>query len=224
MAQDKLFVESEADAYFRRNPDSLVAVGSSVPTLAALALFDLPKQGTLLDIGGSTGLVAAGFLRDHPLWKAYVVEPSNEAITAGQAAFPQVEFYQGTITRSLPPEISDSLCTVIVVSSVYHWIERSLLSRAIANTDSALADEGYLVVADFDGPFPRANPYIHRPGLFTYKQDYTSCFLALGIYHLVYRRSYESGSASNPDDNYDRQWMTAVLRKDLDGRYAKPTH
>lgn len=222
MAQDKLFVDSEADAYFRRNQDSLVAVGSSDPTLAALALFDLPKQGTLLDIGGSTGLLTAGFLRDHPLWKAYVVEPSNEAITAGRMAFPQVEFSQGTITRSLPPGISDSIYTVVVVSGVYCWIERSLLSRAIANTDSVLADGGYLVVVDFDGPFPRANPSMHRPGVFTYKHDYPSCFLALGIYHLEYRRSYLSGSAANPDDAYDRQWMTSVLRKDLNGRYAKP--
>ena len=222
MSQERIFLDGEADAWIRRSPDSLVAADPSDPVLAALALFDLPKQGTLLDIGGAAGRIAAGFLREHPMWKAYVVEPSNEAITAGRAAFPQVEFYQGSITQPLPTGISDSLCTVIVVSSVYHWIERSLLSRAIANTDSALADEGYLVVADFDGPFPRANPYIHRPGLFTYKQDYPSCFLALGIYHLEYRRSYLSWSAANPDDAYDRKWMTAVLRKDLDGRYAKP--
>jgi hypothetical protein len=101
------------------------------------------------------------------------------------------------------------------------WIERALLGQAIAHTDAAVADGGLLVIADYDAPFARANPYAHREGLFTYKQDYAACYLALGIYHLLSRRSFAHDSGANPSDPYDRQWMTAVLRKDLNGRYAR---
>jgi hypothetical protein len=66
------------------------------------------------------------------------------------------------------------------------------------------------------------NRYAHREGLFTYKQDYAECFLALRTYHLESRVSYFADSAFDQEDPYDRRWMTAVLRKDLHGRYGRP--
>ncbi len=169
MSQEKIFLEVEAEAWFRRNPSSMVAANPDDPVLAALAAFDLPNRGAMLDVGGASGRIAAGFVRDHLGWSVRVVEPSGAAIAAGRQAFPQVEFRKGSITQVLPAGPHDSQYNVIVVSFVFCFLERDLLSSAISNTDSALADGGYLVIADFDSPHPRANPYAHHPGLFTYK-------------------------------------------------------
>lgn len=87
-----------------------------------------------------------------------------------------------------------------------------------ALADVGLADRGSL--SNVGGEIAAANPYAHREGLFTYKQDYSACFTSLGIYHPELRRSFETGSAADPDDPYDRRWTTAILRKDLHGRYA----
>jgi SAM-dependent methyltransferase len=205
----------------RRNSGSLSAAPPDDPILAALSTLTLNEQGTMLDVGGASGRIAAGFLRDHPRWFVRVVEPSAEAIAAGRNLFPGVSFDQGSIANPLPAPPDGSHYDVVVISGVLCWVERALLSRAIANTDTALSDGGLLVIADFDPPAPRANPYHHAPGVFTYKQDYAQSYLSLGIYHLEFRRSVAYGSASNPSDPYDRHWMTGVLRKDLHGRYAR---
>jgi SAM-dependent methyltransferase len=222
-SQEEAFLAGEADAWIRRNPDSTTLPADDDPVVAAIASCELPPQGTLIDAGGAAGRHAAAFLRDHPGWTVRVIDPSGEAIEAGRRAFPGVLFDQGTITRPLPAASEErSTYDVVVVAGVLCWIDRSLLSHAIANADAALADGGLLVLADYDPPSQRANPYVHRPGLFTYKQDYAQCFLALGTYHLVRRHSFLYDSAANPSDPYDRQWMTAVLRKDLSGRYVRP--
>lgn len=83
---------------------------------------------------------------------------------------------------------------------------------------------GVLVVADFDSPFLRANPYKHFAGAYSYKQDYAQIFNSLGIYHTVYRFSENlvEHSASDNNDPYDRQWAITILKKDLQGRYFRP--
>jgi SAM-dependent methyltransferase len=218
-AQERAFLEGEADAYARRNP-GVVAAPADDPVLVALSTVGLPATGALIDVGGAAGRLAAGFLRDRPEWSVRVVEPSGVAIEQGRRLFPGVVFDQGTITRTLPAGPRSGGYDVVVVCGVLCWVDRGLLSHAVAHTDAVVADGGLLVVSDFDAPFPRANPYAHRDGLFTYKQDYAACYLALGIYHLEYRLSFDHGSRADPADPYDRRWSVAILRKDVAGRYA----
>ncbi|MCX7596046.1 MAG: class I SAM-dependent methyltransferase [Fischerella sp.] len=220
--QDTVFLNQEADAWFERNADSATTpVSSAHRVLQALRQVTLPRQGMLLDVGGASGKVAAGFQREYPEWKCCVVELSGKAITAGRAAFPQIEFYQGSITQSegLPVVNAD----VVIVSAVFHFVERQLLSRAICNVDFALKNGGFLVISDFDSPFLRANAYKHYAGLYTYKQDYAEIFRQLGIYQVVYRLSETlvDHSTGDADDPYDRQWVTTVLKKDIYGRYFR---
>jgi SAM-dependent methyltransferase len=219
--QETAFVNGEADAWNRRNPNSTTAASHDDPVLAAISRCDVVERGTLLDAGGAAGRLAAGFLIAHPEWAATVVDASREAVSAGSAAFPGIEFHVGSLTTPLPPPPFGNGYDVVIVSGVFCWIDRSLLSLAIAHTDSALRNGGLLIVSDFDTPCQRANRYVHRDGLYTYKQDYADCFCALGTYHTVSRTSYIEGTAADPDDPYDRFWVTSVLRKDLYGRYAK---
>ncbi|MGD1862373.1 MAG: class I SAM-dependent methyltransferase [Leptolyngbyaceae cyanobacterium] len=220
--QEKVFNEVEADAWFRRNASyGVQAASPDHHVLSALRAVELPQQGFMLDIGGAAGAVAAGFKREYPGWKCQVVEPSAEAIAAGREAFPKLHFSQGSICQNdnFSPEDAD----VVIVSGVFCWVDRLLLSRAICNIDLALAAGGLLVISDFDSPFPRANPYKHHEGLYTYKQNYTDIFTKLGTYHLLWHESktLSGHTAYDSKDFYDRQWGTTVLRKDPVGRYFR---
>jgi SAM-dependent methyltransferase len=218
--QEDVFLDSEADAWFSRNAES--AIEPAAPdqrVLTALRQVDLPSVGMLLDVGGASGKIAEAFRLQHPSWQCRVVEPSAEAIAAGTKAFPSLEFSQGSIAQSqgMPWTEQD----VVIVSGVFCWVDRRLMSRAVCNVDMAVKPGGKLLISDFDPPFLRANPYKHHPGLYTYKQDYAEIFRQLGTYQMLYRvsESMASHSASDVNDSYDCQWVTTVLQKDLHGRY-----
>lgn len=219
--QEKVFLEQEADAWFNRNPSVVQLAPSNHRVLEALNCVKLPSEGCLLDIGGATGSVSAGFLRDHPDWIVRVVEPSAEAITAGKQAFPELEFAQGSISQREGMPWNDS--DIVVVSGVFCVVDRNLLTQAVANVDAALKNGGLLVISDFDSPSLRANPYKHYEGLFTYKQDYAEIFRALGTYQVISRQSskFEGLSSGDISDPYDLQWVTVVLCKDTYGRYFR---
>lgn len=188
--QDTIFVNQEADAWFERNAEfATTPISSEHRVLQALKRITLPQQGVLLDVGGASGKVAAGFQREYPEWRCCVVEPSGKAIATGRVAFPQIEFCQGSITQ--PEGLPWTGVDVVIVSGVFCWVDRSLLSRAVCNIDLALKDSGFLLISDFDSPFLRASE------------------------NLV------GHSFSDPTDAYDRQWVTTVLKKDLQGRYFR---
>lgn len=216
VAQEQAFLSEEGDAWTTRNAKAVAAAPATDPVLRALATVRLPEQGRLLDAGGSVGRIAAGFHLLRPSWSCRVVEASASAVAIGRRQFPAVDFAAGSIAR-----LSESGFDVVIASAVLHWIDRALLAPTIAGLDAALVDGGVLVIHDFDAPFPRANAYVHREGIFTYKQDYAACFTALGIYHVESRSSVDLGTAADPSDPYDRRWVTTVMRKDLQGRYAR---
>lgn len=219
--QEKVFLEQEADAWFNRNPSVVQPAPANHRVLEALNSVQLSSQGCLLDIGGATGTVSAGFLRDHPDWIVRVVEPSAGAIAAGKQAFPELEFAQGSISQREGMPWNDS--DIVVISGVFCVVDRNLLTQAVANVDAALKNGGLLVISDFDSPSLRANPYKHYEGLFTYKQDYAEIFRALGTYQVISRQSskFEGLSSGDIGDPYDLQWVTVVLCKDTYGRYFR---
>ena len=220
--QDTIFVTQEADAWFERNAaTATIPASPDDPVLKALRQVELPSKGLLLDVGGAAGRLAAGFQRDYPEWTCHVIEPSAKAIAAGKDAFPHLEFHQASITQAEGFSLPEA--DLIIVAGVLYWVDRHLLSRAICNIDLALKNGSFLVISEFDSPSLKANEYRHYPGLYTYKQDYTKIFQALGTYHLIYRFSelLENHSSSDTTDYYDRQYATTVLRKDLQGRYFK---
>lgn len=188
--------------------------------LSALNRVGLPKQGVLIDVGGGTGRLAAGFLENYPEWSAKVVEPSRRAIDAGKKVFPAIEFHQGSITQS--GDLAFAPADLVLVSAVFHWVERALLSRAVSNVDLICKNAGLLVISDFDSAFPRANPYKHHEGLFTFKQDYAAVFRALCTYTTLFRESVSFvDHASDQSDPYDQQWVLSILQKDISGRYYR---
>lgn len=223
-SQEKAFVKSEADNWYIRNRDVInVPVDESNPHLSMEILrnWKLAASGRFIDLGGGNGRVAAYFKNIFPSWEVFVLEPSGKAIEAGKALFPNVNFYQGSITEkcSFPPGSFD----ICHISGVLCWIDRNLLSLAVSNIDAILADEALLSITDFYTTGQRANPYAHHTGIFTYKQDYSLPFLGLGTYSLVsaLNRNVDSHTSSDSHDAYDAYFSTFLIQKDLYGRYRK---
>lgn len=61
MSQEKIFLKSEADAWIQRNPSSMIAADPNDPVFVALAAIDLPRGGSLLDVGGQPGGLRRAF-------------------------------------------------------------------------------------------------------------------------------------------------------------------
>jgi SAM-dependent methyltransferase len=220
--QETTFITKEADAWFERNaPATVIPASPDHHMLSALRRIALPERGTFIDVGGGTGQLAAGFLEAHPGWRVKVVELSQRAIEAGRMAFPTIEFHKGSITN--PDDIALEPADLVLVSGVFPWVERALLSRAVSNVDLICRNSGLLAISEFDSPFPRANPYKYHQGLFTFKQDHAGIFQALGIYTLLFRESTSlvDHTRSDKRDPYDQQWATSILKKDLTGRYYR---
>ncbi len=178
--QDVLFTGAEADRWFERNRDSLVASPDD-PVLRLLDLYQLYPP-SVLEVGASNGYRLAALTSRHQC-RAVAVEPSHAAITDGASRYPTVEFHHGT-AQSIPLREPFDL---VIVHFVFHWIARGDLDRAVNEVDRVVRPGGLLSVGDFLPMAPTRTPYHHRPDLplFTYKQDYAAPFLGSGRYQMI---------------------------------------
>jgi ubiquinone/menaquinone biosynthesis C-methylase UbiE len=220
--QEHIFIKQEADAYFERNyAEEIKHESPNHSVIKMMKMINLPKKSFFIDLGGGAGTVAAGITKLNPDWNGTVLEPSKKAIKAGSVKFPWLSFIYGSLTKKndMPNKVYD----LAIISMVFSWIDRSLLSQAIANIDNLVKPNGYIIIRDFYAPYPRANNYHHKNGLFTYKQDYTLPFKALNIYTELYKQSGHTSHSSDYDENdpYDLWTTNSILRKDLTGKYIK---
>ena len=221
ISQEDTFIKHEADAFAERNFSRLsVPIPQSHNVIKSIKNIKLSKSATFIDLGGGSGAVTAGIKKLQPSWKGTVLEPSKKATKLGSKIFPWINFVNGSLTKKkdMPKKTYD----LAIISNVFCWIDRSLLSQAIANIDNLVKPSGYILIHDFYTPFPRANSYHHKEGLFTYKQDYTLPFLSLNTYTEVHRNLGKTANSSfDKDDQYDATTMVAVLQKDLSNRYLR---
>jgi SAM-dependent methyltransferase len=219
--QEQQFASQESDAWFNRN--KLIIINPADPTHPVITCLDelqLKTKGSMVDLGGGTGKVAAAFIEKFENWDATVIELSGQAVTAGKAAFPSLSFTEGSVTDEKLLRLGSY--DVVLITGVFSWIDRSRLSRVVSNADQLLNDNGFLVIYDFYSPYQRANKYNYSDGIYTYKQDYSLPFLALGTYSTrpTKRWHEDSTSTADQDDPYDKCWTLCVLQKDLFGRYS----
>jgi SAM-dependent methyltransferase len=194
VSQEGIFRRGEGDAWFRRNRDNLLS--KTEPDwiehlLSGLAGID--EVASVCDLGCANGwrlqrlkhLFAPGCALTG-------VDASGAAIRDGRGRFPELRLHEGVLSQ-IPLTGSFDL---VIVSFVLHWIDRSQLSRVIAEIDRLVAWNGYLLVSDFLPDSPRCRSYHHLPdqGVFTYKQDYSRAFVGLELYREVRRHAFPHAS------------------------------
>ncbi|MCU1283252.1 MAG: methylase involved in ubiquinone/menaquinone biosynthesis-like [bacterium] len=217
--QDETFVGSEADHWFERNREALASVDfDHDPPLRLVSLYKLPAR-SVLEIGAANGYRVAELARRTGA-HATAVEPSQRAVADGRARYPHVDLRQGE-ARALPV---DGPFDLVIVNFVFHWIDRANLLRCVAEVDRVIGDGGYLLIGDFFPATPTRVKYHHLADadVHTFKQDYSSVFVASGLYQPIAMLS-GSGHDLDAGASDDGRAATWLLRKRLVDRYAMAT-
>lgn len=218
-SQDLVFRETEGDRWFQRNKAHLESLdlAQDVP-LRVLDLYGV-RPRKVLEVGAANGWRAAAVARKYGC-EVVALEPSGEAIAAGRSAYPEVRFVQGSGCELPRGESFD----LVLVNSVFHWVDRSTLLRSCAEIDRVLADGGYLLIGDFYPANAVKVRYHHRQDVevYTYKQDYAAIFLATGLYLRVALLSFDhAGRALRGDVAEEERFAVSLLRKQAGGLAAE---
>ena len=219
MLQDKVFSDFEGDRWFERNRMALNAFDASADLpVKLIELYGLNPE-RVLEIGAANGFRLAA-IRQRTGAELVAVEPSAQAVLNGKASYPFITFIRGTASALPLRETFD----LVIVNSVFHWIDRQSLLRAVAEVDRLVGEGGYLLIGDFYPVNQLQVPYhqFESQQVYMYKQNYAATFLASGLYHpvsLVTARD-SSNELKGRVGEYERigVWL---LRKELCGHYIE---
>ena len=181
MSQDIIFQESEGDNWFNRNREHLERRGVMTDWPLKLIARHRMSPKRVLEVGASFGWRLSDIRKNYHSY-CLGVEPSRKAIAFGRSHYKDISFRRGLMHRL--PIHSHKTFDLIIVSFVFHWVDRSTLLRSMSEIDRCLSPGGHLIIADFLPRRPTKKPYHHLPGkrVFTYKQDYAKMFCFSGLY------------------------------------------
>ena len=124
--QDRIFAQSEGDAWYRRNSSQLAADRPDVLLDLVSALPEQSRTGirSICDVGCSNGDRLARFAGALPAATTLCgFDASAEATREGKVQFPGLDLRQGLADT---PPFSGPF-DLMIVSFVLHWIDRSRL-------------------------------------------------------------------------------------------------
>lgn len=202
-SQSNAFEHGEGDKWYQRNKEKLVLEDDPVLSLLSLnwnpASSDYKK---VLEIGCADGWRLAR-IRDTFKCEVWGIDPSHQAVEEART--------KGVLTswgsaNNLPyvPGAFD----VVIFGFCLYLVDRKELFQVVREADRVLADKGHLVIHDFNTDYPHKNPYKHKDGLWSYKQDYAELFLANPTYSEVDIRQDRTA------DKIDT--LTTMLKKDVE--------
>ncbi len=212
MKQKDIFLESEGDAWIKRNAS---AVGTrrlpeSDPILVDILELPLaPGKTKVLEIGCGDG-TRLGWLKENRGFDCYGVEPSGRAVEVARGR--GITACQGTADR-LP--FDDSTFDVVIFGFCLYLCDREDLFRIAHEADRVLKNPAWLLILDFYSPTPLRREYHHRAGLFSHKMDYRTLFTWNPGYTNFSHKVHHHVDGVYTDDR--AEWMaTSVLRKNLE--------
>ena len=130
--QDKIFLESEGDKWYKRNKMALKAGKSDIPMML-MELYDI-EPTRVLEVGASNGYRLAEIYKKYGC-EVYGLEPSKDAIEEGGNKYGFIKFQRNTAENM---EYKKQFFDLIILNSVFHWIDRETLLMSIGNIDRTL--------------------------------------------------------------------------------------
>lgn len=206
--QKSHFLRGEGNRYFRRNR----AASFSSQHRKALDLIAgcLTAGSRVLEIGCCDGRNLR-YLKSRLPIHGSGVDPSEAAVKAGRKAGPSFSLKTGTADR-LP--YKDRSFDMVIFGFCLYLVDRSLLTRVVAETDRVLRDRGYVAIIDFDVKTPISREYKHKQGVLSHKLDYPALFTAFPHYAMADKYCYShAGERFSPD--IQERLACTILYKDL---------
>jgi ubiquinone/menaquinone biosynthesis C-methylase UbiE len=168
MNQRSVFLQGEGDAWFQRNSTGLEKTDASQDIIVkAISFAEIPSPPRVLEIGCADGSRLRNLKTLFNESEFYGIDPSEEAIEMGKRKY-GFDLRVGA-ADDLPFE-KDFFSMIIFGFSLY-LCDRSDLFKIAYEADRCLSNNGYLVIKDFQPPFPYRNKYIHYEGLSSFKMD-----------------------------------------------------
>lgn len=214
MKQKDIFLESEGNAWFRRNLDAMKAwkPGDDVIVKIISELNITPQS--ILEVGCSSGH-RLNFLKELYGAECFGIDPSKEAIDYAAEAHKELNLNQAT-ADALPFK-GDSFDMLISGFCLY-LADREDLFRIAMEYDRVLKDGGLLILCDFYSPVPYKNPYIHVDDLYSYKADYSKMFTWNPQYRTVRFLTYDHSGSYIPEDIDDVIGLY-IIKKSISDAY-----
>jgi ubiquinone/menaquinone biosynthesis C-methylase UbiE len=209
--QSKAFLESEGDAWLRRNARASASEGfpGSDPLLneiLALPPSDRSEPMKILEIGCSAG-ARLDWLKDNCGFDCYGVEPSAAAVEVAKRS--GLTVHQGT-AEQLP--FGDAEFDIVMFGFCLYLCDREDLFRIACEADRVLRNPGWLLILDFYSPSSLERAYEHHAGLVSHKMDYRALFSWHPGYTNYSQRVVGHLNHAFTDD--PQEWVaTSVLRK-----------
>ena len=209
-SQDNIFLEFEGDNWYERNKEALKTKGDS--PLLLMELYNV-KPNKVLEVGASNGYRLAKINEKYGC-EVCAVEPSEKAISDCKVNCPSVRFQRATAETMV---YNKNFFDLVIMHSVFHWIGRETLLASIANIDKVLKWGGYLIIGDFQVPFPIKRRYHHIEdrAVFTYKIDYRKIFLSTGFYKEIGTLSLNQDTKlMTGETSIENYYSVSLLRKE----------
>jgi ubiquinone/menaquinone biosynthesis C-methylase UbiE len=209
--QRDIFLQSEGDAWFFRNQQSISARKLPDDDVLLREVLDFLPLNTreglkVLEIGCGDGTRLA-WLKDHLHAECYGIEPSAQAVAAARQKGINV---QQSTADALP--FDSRIFDIVIFGFCLYLCDREDLFRIASEADRVLRSPGWLMIMDFFSPAPRSRNYHHRPGVRSYKMDYRTLFTWHPDYECIthkIRHHENAGYTDAPDE-----WVAvSVLRK-----------
>lgn len=169
--QKSTFLESEGDAWFKRNVEVLTSLESDF-VFEVLKTAKL-KPRNVLEIGCSNGW-RLNMISKLGADRCCGVEPGEAAVEDGNARYKGLELVVGT-ADDLP--FNDDSFDLVIIGCCLYLCDPSQLFKISSEVDRVLQDRGFIVLVDFCPPTPYSNRYSHYNGIKAYKMDYSKLFL-----------------------------------------------
>ncbi len=228
-----VFLNGEADAYFTRNKNTMVAKGEVSYSTKLLVEF-LKNQNKCLDFWKDKEILEVGvcygynlkYLQDNLGTICYGIEPSALAVEFGKEKYNK-EMAEKNIQLQLICGTSDELpykdlkFDVVILGFCMFWVDRKYLMKTVSEADRVLKEGGYLVIVDFDTFIPYKKDNVHNPDAWTYKMQYINLFLSNPQYCLVDKKSFSDDGEKFCKEIQERISFNVLYKDNVDNSYIQ---
>ena len=216
MNQKNIFMNGESDNWFLRNKESLKNRNEFIDIDEILAYIN--KQSKILEIGCSNGTKLNYIRTKLPDLNIslYGIDPSNKSIEDGKKNFIDINLNVGTSDLL---NYEDDFFNIVIVGFCLYVVDRNLIFKTISEIDRVLKQGGFLVITDFDPPFPIKKPYHHVEGIYSYKNNYSNFFIGGGHYNLLKKVHFSHSDLIFEPDFNERVSTSILYKENLDQVY-----